>query len=169
LRDGDGGPRGRVGSGARGGAGGRDFTAGGGEGLPARTRSRHSRVANDSQLPSIRGTLSDLFEGHVTPSQLTRILGDPALDTGHYDDGHAFGWKVRSHADQHDVWRTLATAAFDGQWDGVVVAIETRAGTDLNGDGVVGPLAGGGPGSGSGGTTSGSTSGSTCAANGASC
>ena len=53
------------------------------------------------------------------------------LDTGHYDDGHAFGWRP---AGQKDAWASLKQLN-DENLDAVVAEIETRLEVDIDGDG----------------------------------
>ncbi|MEZ0230932.1 MAG: hypothetical protein ACAI25_20100 [Planctomycetota bacterium] len=50
-------------------------------------------------------------------------LSDPNLDTGHYDDGHSFGWKMKGAND--DNWVHLATEGnVQAQLDQIIAAIE---------------------------------------------
>lgn len=70
-------------------------------------------------------TLNDLFQGvsdssnelafeapSGTQGQGGGNLSDPNLDTGHYDDGHAFGWKMKGHKN---------SSGTDGGWDTVSI------------------------------------------------
>jgi hypothetical protein len=63
---------------------------------------------------------------------------DQKLDTGHYDDGHSFGWS-NSKSAERDVWKDLTYEldAHQAMAD-IVVKIETHLKTDINGDGQVG-------------------------------
>lgn len=50
-------------------------------------------------------------------------LSDPNLDTGHYDDGHAFGWKMKGQ--NNDNWTQLTTGAnAQAQLDDIIASIE---------------------------------------------
>jgi hypothetical protein len=110
-------------------------------------------LAKGFQVKSAQWPLNDLFSGRSyppqapTPSQINKDLSDPNLDTGHYDDGHAFGWKVQTK----DVWVTLSTLFFDKKPAESVDGIENFVHTDLNADGKTGT----GSGTGTGGSCSG--------------
>ena len=54
--------------------------------------------------------------------------------TNHYDDGHAFGWKVNSKSDERDFWKGFAKSA---PLSDLLDDIESRIGADINGDGKV--------------------------------
>jgi hypothetical protein len=58
----------------------------------------------------------------------------PALDTGHYDDGHAFGWNRKTVALETDVVKDLGL----DQPQKIVSDSEIAGAFDLNGDGQVG-------------------------------
>lgn len=115
-------------------------------------------LASASQAGSVRMVVDDLFTGD------TSALADPNLETGHYDDGHAFGWTAKTRNQQFDLWRTLTTAVINKHLDGLISALESKVGTDLDADGVVGVPSGG-----SGSTTSCTAGGQTCTVDGASC
>lgn len=68
------------------------------------------------------------------------------LDTGHYDDGHAFGWKVNTKAEEQKALESTVNEFLDGTEPELFVPmIEPDLGVDLNGDGVVGSPADRGP------------------------
>jgi hypothetical protein len=58
---------------------------------------------------------------------------DPFVETGHYDDGHAFGWKPRR---QKDAWNSLTTSlAGREDMEEVIAQIESQLGVDIDADG----------------------------------
>src|SRR5581483_11658659 len=59
---------------------------------------------------------------------------DPTVDTGHYDDGHAFGWGIRPAGIAPTVHHVL-DAVLAGEPKTVVPALEAHAGVDLDGNG----------------------------------
>ena len=80
-------------------------------------------------------TLNDLFSGvsnndnglaFEAPGSTnggSNGLGDPNLDTGHYDDGHSFGWKMKGV--NQDNWTTLSTSQnAQTQLDDIIASIE---------------------------------------------
>jgi hypothetical protein len=74
--------------------------------------------------------LGDLISGAVKP-----VLGannqDPKLDTGHYDDGHAFGWRPQGEKRAlHDIT--------NANLDRLAADLERDMGADINGDGTIG-------------------------------
>lgn len=58
---------------------------------------------------------------------------DAGLDTGHYDDGHAFGWGIKSHADER---RTLGELLND-RLDQYIQQLEDSFQYDVDGDGTI--------------------------------
>jgi hypothetical protein len=56
---------------------------------------------------------------------------NPTLDTGHYDDGHAFGWNPQG---QTAAWTSL-TEFGNKQLDQVIAEIEASLAVDIDGDG----------------------------------
>jgi hypothetical protein len=114
-------------------------------------------LATGSQVKSDERVLDDLFTGHSKPaqpptsSQINNGLSDPNLDTGHYDDGHAFGWNVKTESQQKDLWLTVITDFTHNKLTQVVDGIENFVHTDLNADGKTGT----GSGTGTGGSCSG--------------
>jgi len=80
------------------------------------------------------GDARDIFAGHSP---------DPTLDTGHYDDGHSFGWGTppRPTLPPPDVLRVeidLVEDIIERQPAQLVPDLEVATAVDLNGDGVVG-------------------------------
>ena len=73
---------------------------------------------------------------HLTLEDVKPVLGgpnnpEPKLDTGHYDDGHAFGWRPQGEKQAlHDL--TNANV------DQLIVDLERDMGADINGDGTIG-------------------------------
>lgn len=64
-------------------------------------------------------------------------LGDSFVDTGHYDDGHSFGWHTAGIKQAVGDWVHLSQAA-DASYAELVETIERRLKEDLDGDGEVG-------------------------------
>lgn len=95
-------------------------------------------------------TLSDLFKRDFTEGgDPARVLGgngdppDPTLDTGHYDDGHSFGWGTppRPTLPPADVIRAqidLVEDLIDRQPAQLVPDLEVATAVDLNSDGAIG-------------------------------
>jgi hypothetical protein len=104
--------------------------------------SGNANLAPPAQAAQVGKVLADLFSGLPDNSaglvfdQAPKI-GNPNLDTGHYDDGHSFGWKVKSKADELNVLANL-DAFSKGLTSQLVSAIETDIGADINGDGITG-------------------------------
>ena len=94
------------------------------------------QVANASGAPaSAQSRLYETFQG-LKDSEGESVFGsgrltDPDLDTGHYDDGHAFGWRREG---QTTAWARL-TEFTNGQLDKVVEEIEAALAVDVDGDG----------------------------------
>jgi hypothetical protein len=57
---------------------------------------------------------------------------DPKLETGHYDDGHAFGWSVKTKQDEKKTWGEL----FNANLDQYIATLEDGFQYDIDGDGV---------------------------------
>ncbi len=69
---------------------------------------------------------------------------DPTLDTGHYDDGHAFGWgsPARPAPSEPEVRQVLIDLVEDvlrNEQRAIVPDVEQVARVDLDGDGTIGP------------------------------
>jgi hypothetical protein len=64
-------------------------------------------------------------------------LGDSFVDTGHYDDGHSFGWHTAGIKQAAGDWVHLSQAA-DASYAELVETIERRLKEDLDGDGEAG-------------------------------
>jgi hypothetical protein len=64
-------------------------------------------------------------------------LGDSFVDTGHYDDGHSFGWHTAGIKQAVGDWVHLSQSA-DASYADLVEKIEQRLQEDLDGDGEVG-------------------------------
>ncbi|HMJ96929.1 MAG TPA: hypothetical protein VK486_13810 [Thermoleophilaceae bacterium] len=94
----------------------------------------HEAAVNATNVP--RKKLTDLFEGvknSFGDAFGLRPTNDPSLETGHYDDGHAFGWKP---ARQNDTWNALTTSlAAKRDMDEVVAQVESNLGVDIDADG----------------------------------
>jgi hypothetical protein len=66
------------------------------------------------------------------------VNADPKLETGHYDDGHSFGWKT-GKVPERDVWKHLTNAVIaDNGLADIIAKLEAELATDINGDGKVG-------------------------------
>lgn len=94
----------------------------------------HEVVNTDRAKPK---QLQDLFET-LNADGFRPGWGDgklpSGLDTGHYDDGHAFGWS-KNEAKAMSDWQKIGSMPLDD----VISQIETDIAADYNGDGVVGP------------------------------
>lgn len=62
-------------------------------------------------------------------------LGESVVDTGHYDDGHSFGWKPAGTAKAIDTW--LHLSADNAPYEELIEKIERNLAADLDGDGKV--------------------------------
>ena len=84
-------------------------------------------------------TLNDLFQGVASNDNGIQFeapnsngdgqggtnLSDPNLDTGHYDDGHAFSWKMKGANGGN--WTTLTTSEnAETQLDDIIASIESK-------------------------------------------
>lgn len=58
---------------------------------------------------------------------------DSGLDTGHYDDGHAFGWAIKSKADEKKTWAELTKESLDQY----ILQLEDSFKYDIDGDGTI--------------------------------
>jgi hypothetical protein len=83
--------------------------------------------------------LEDLLrEGGVAPPKAFEDpgnLGKSLLDTGHYDDGHSFGWKKAGTEEAIGNWQRLSEN--NAPYEELIKQIEFDLSADLNGDGVV--------------------------------
>jgi hypothetical protein len=74
--------------------------------------------------------------GHLIVQAVIPVLGggnnpEPKLDTGHYDDGHAFGWRPQGEKRAlHDIT--------NANLDRLAADLERDMGADINGDGNIG-------------------------------
>lgn len=87
----------------------------------------------------------DLFKlaGIVAPSADEPLdLGPSLIDTGHYDDGHSFGWSNAGTKPAIADW--LRLSANNAPYEELIEKIERRMTEDLNGDGEVGAGGSGG-------------------------
>jgi hypothetical protein len=96
----------------------------------------------DHASPGKFHTLTDLFAGPAGGNQIVFEGGaaddkvDPTIDSGHYDDGHSFGWKVVDNSDSLDkLLEHIADNIVAGQQDQLIPTLEVHSGVDLNGDG----------------------------------
>lgn len=81
--------------------------------------------------------LTKLFSGGTAgPLVFGNGSADPTLDTGHFDDGHAFGWKVTSEQDELKVFSDLS-GVLQGQYAQVIADLERDMAADINGDGAI--------------------------------
>lgn len=96
-----------------------------------------------------RSTLDELFKADWTKDGdardiLARQPPDPTLDTGHYDDGHSFGWGTppAPTLPPPDVLRVeidLVEDLIERQPAQLVPDLELATAVDLDGDGAIGP------------------------------
>jgi hypothetical protein len=100
----------------------------------------HQAAVNAGNVP--RRRLTDLFDGvkkNWRDGQLSVFDPRPQpgvesqIETGHYDDAHAFGWKPRR---QDDAWNALTTSlSARANMDEVIAEIENNLGVDVDADG----------------------------------
>lgn len=100
----------------------------------------HEAAVNAANVPAAR--LRDLFDAVRKNWRDGRISVfdprpqpdvEPFIDTGHYDDGHAFGWNP---ARQLDAWNALTTSLAGREaMDEVVAQVENNLGVDIDADG----------------------------------
>ena len=85
------------------------------------------------------------------PRKMKRLLeygnveDDNMIDTGHYDDGHSFGWHTAGIKRAVGDWINLSRTV-DAAYADLVEKIESRLQEDFDGDGEVGSSAGSGGG-----------------------
>lgn len=88
-----------------------------------------------------RKVLNDLFTGVAnSDNELEfeqRGEPDPSLDTGHYDDGHSFGWNIKTKSDEHHTWNDILKQVTKDRFDQLLPTLEDDGGVDLNGNGAV--------------------------------
>lgn len=118
----------------------------------ARATSQLFAIKNaDKARPGRLSVLNDLFRSDWTrngdPEPVFGGPGgqpDPTLETGHYDDGHSFGWGTppRPTLPPPDVLRVeidLVEDLIERQPAQLVPDLELATAVDLNGDGAIGP------------------------------
>jgi hypothetical protein len=103
----------------------------------------------DKRKPRRRSTLNELFRADWTKSGdaegiFDRQPPDPTLETGHYDDGHSFGWGTppRPTLPPADVTRVeidLVEDLIERQPAQLMPDLEVATAVDLDGDGAIGP------------------------------
>jgi hypothetical protein len=76
------------------------------------------------------------------PSSHPGDLGNSLIDTGHYDDGHSFGWHTAGIKAATGDWLNLSRSV-DAEYADLVDRIERRLQEDFDGDGEVGSKGGG--------------------------
>ena len=91
---------------------------------------RVGRVLTDLFSGVAEGDNAMVFENTNTPI-------DPNLDTGHYDDGHSFGWNVKTQTEEHEVLIDLVKDLGEEQPSAILPALEVAGGVDLNGNGAI--------------------------------
>ena len=89
--------------------------------------------AQPAQLAPLQDQLKQDFGTH-----------DPNLDTGHYDDGHAFGWNVKTPAQQKSTIDQIIDDFIAGRPTSVIPDLERSGGVDLDANGLIGPPPGSG-------------------------
>jgi hypothetical protein len=104
-----------------------------GELAPFQVFDTHQHAANADLFTRVKDSdnLTDTFNGIVDPNRDGRV--DPGLDTGHYDDGHAFGWNVKSKADEKKTFRDL----LNDNLSDYILQLEDSFKYDIDGDGTV--------------------------------
>lgn len=117
--------------------------------MPMRTRwgppvRRRAGVVYGSGAPTkTPSSLTGLFrEGGVDTADGGSDGVKDAIDTGHYDDGHAFGWKSAGTKKALGDW--LHLSANNEPYEELIERIEFDIHADLDGDGEIGGGSGGG-------------------------
>jgi hypothetical protein len=100
------------------------------------TSAANADLASPAQAQKIGQTLNELFSGAKGDLVFGDNQQDPTLDTGHYDDGHAFGWNVKTSEDEKKVFSDLG-AFTNNQLSALIANIERDMGADVNGDGAI--------------------------------
>jgi hypothetical protein len=97
------------------------------------------RLGPDAPITRPRKMKSLLEYGNVEepPAGRPGDLGDSFVDTGHYDDGHSFGWHTAGIKQAVGDWVHLSRSA-DASYADLVERIERRLQEDFDGDGEVG-------------------------------
>jgi hypothetical protein len=100
-------------------------------------------IAVNADAGARSSTLTDLFKSDFSKlGDPQPVFNEPSLDTGHYDDGHAFGWNVKTEPEVRKVEIDLVQDIIDGEQQKVVSDLEVAGAIDLNGDGHVGTQVG---------------------------
>jgi hypothetical protein len=96
-----------------------------------------ARLRNQMAASSWRNAdVGSAGRGHLIVEAVKPVLGggtnpEPRLDTGHYDDGHAFGWRPEGEKQAlHEIT--------NANLDRLVADLERDMGADINGDGTIG-------------------------------
>jgi hypothetical protein len=109
-------------------------------------QSAAAQAKNVDLLPTPPKLLVDLFRRDLTDGgDSNSVFGDPSkgkppdpnLDTGHYDDGHAFGWNVKTKSEVIQVEHHVVDDIIEGQPQNIVPHLEVASATDLNGNGQI--------------------------------
>jgi hypothetical protein len=109
-------------------------------GTSGMTRFQGSYANNADLLTGMQAEdIADALRPVIDPNGDGKV--DPGLDTGHYDDGHAFGWGIKSNADERKTWAELAKESLDQY----ILQLEESFKYDIDGDGQIeAPAQGGG-------------------------
>jgi hypothetical protein len=108
-----------------------------GWGPPVSHRASQVYGSGHDTMPS--SSLQGLFkEGGVEPDV------EKTIGTGHYDDGHAFGWKASGTAAALSDWVHLSTSG--APYEALIEKVEEDINADLDGNGQVGGAGGSGGG-----------------------
>jgi hypothetical protein len=105
--------------------------SGGVRGDPSMKMTEDSWGAFNADLIKEAKGLTDALGLVIDPNGDGKI--DPGLDTGHYDDGHAFGWGIKTNADEKKTWGELVKQSLDQY----IAALEEGFQYDVDGDGAV--------------------------------
>jgi hypothetical protein len=115
---------------------------------PCRMRARKVQQATAVNVDAgaSSGKLHDLFKADFSRGGDTvQVFGDPqsgksadpSLDTGHYDDGHAFGWNIKTKPEIIQVEHHVIDDIIEGQQPNIVPELEVAGNVDLNGNGKI--------------------------------
>jgi len=62
---------------------------------------------------------------------------DPSLDSGHYDDGHAFGWNIKTKSDLIEMEHEAINDIIGNTPEKIIADFEVASAVDLNGNGQI--------------------------------
>jgi hypothetical protein len=96
-------------------------------------------LATSALVKPLLSGLTDLFTGVGGGQNVFESpAADSLVDTGHYDDGHAFSWTADTEREQLASLASWTKLTMNGRLDQLVADLEAKWNADLNGDGATG-------------------------------